>query len=208
MSSETTKNSAHTVIQHADALGSIFSKYSKESPDFTYLPPLVGHGAFIAGATLLVFEISSQDKAINGGHLENYGNKRISQIKDILSLLDTLRIYWRVLKEPVSYWQSISYTAGFLICCNSGRSSQMPFEKVLCFLQYLRQLYYQTPILLSVAYLLFRNLGVKCLHLFQHNLLHILQSNAYAMGTIAKWANRFRRNYMKTCFHPLKQKKT
>jgi hypothetical protein len=164
MNSETTKNSAHIAIQHADVLGTIFSKYSKESSDFTYLSPLVGHGAFITGAILLIFEISYQDKAKDGGNLENYREKRVSQVKDIVSLLDTLRIYWRVLKEPVSYWESIRYTVRFLICCNSGRSSQRPLEKVLYFLQYLRQAYWQTPIPLSLAEFLFRHLVVSCRH--------------------------------------------
>lgn len=103
ISLETVKKSAENVIIHAHLFENLLTSYLYGKGDATHLPPLVGYGAFITAMVLLATEVSWQGKAshgaVTGRHRESL---RLSSVKAILHLLDTLRGCWRPLQHPVS----------------------------------------------------------------------------------------------------------
>lgn len=100
--SETRRTSAKAVAQHADLFEGLLKPYLSGRADITCLPPLVGYGAFITGIVFLSTEIACRDREAHGA-AANRSKKgcRMASVSAILHLLDTLRIHWRALQNPV-----------------------------------------------------------------------------------------------------------
>ncbi|PYH34875.1 fungal specific transcription factor domain-containing protein [Aspergillus neoniger CBS 115656] len=101
--SDKQRESADTVLKHAELLERLLAPYLYGRSDISRLPPLVGFGAFVAGIVLLATEISRQDCGVNGSFTKDCRNgPRIPAVRAIVHLLDHLRVYWRALERPVS----------------------------------------------------------------------------------------------------------
>lgn len=100
--SETRRTSAKAVAHHAGLFEGLLRPYLYGRADITCLPPLVGYGAFITGIVFLATEISCRDREAHGA-AANRTKKgcRMASVSAILHLLDTLRIHWRALQNPV-----------------------------------------------------------------------------------------------------------
>ncbi|KAJ5104536.1 hypothetical protein NUU61_001883 [Penicillium alfredii] len=100
------KNSADKITYHADMFERLLAPYLYGKDDVTILPPLVSYGAFITGIVFLAIEISHREEA---SHVRPAGaytaGNRLSAVKAILRLLDTLRVYWRALQRP---WERLN----------------------------------------------------------------------------------------------------
>jgi hypothetical protein len=102
------KESAETVLKHAELFHSLLESYISGQYHVSRLPPLVGYGAFVAGIVLLITEISYRERVVNGSSIEMAkSNYRSTATQSILRLLDDLRVYWTALQHPVS---QISHT--------------------------------------------------------------------------------------------------
>lgn len=100
--SDTRRTSAKTVAHHADLFEGLLTPYLYGRADITCLPPLVGYGAFITGIVFLATEVSCRDREAHGADADR-GKQgcRMASVSAILHLLDTLRIHWRALQNPV-----------------------------------------------------------------------------------------------------------
>jgi hypothetical protein len=94
---EVVRSSAQAALRHAELFTTLLADYLYRDFDVTYLAPVIGYGAFMAGSVLLASEISYPDKETNGRE-----SSKLSVVKAIVRMLDTLRIYWRSLHSPVS----------------------------------------------------------------------------------------------------------
>ncbi|KAL5046756.1 hypothetical protein BDW71DRAFT_197406 [Aspergillus fruticulosus] len=109
------RQSATTVAKHADLLRRLLEPYLSGQRHVSFLPPLVGYAAFVAGIVLLVMEISCPNRSsginVNGLGTDGTGNGnenrngngpgcRLSAVESILHLLDRHRVYWRALQRP------------------------------------------------------------------------------------------------------------
>ena len=116
------KESAETVLKHAELFHSLLDSYICGQYHVSRLPPLVGYGAFIAGVVLLVTEISYRERVVNGSSSEMAkDNYRLIATQSIVRLLDELRVYWAALQHPVSQI-SLSFSL-----------THIAFPYVLCF---------------------------------------------------------------------------
>lgn len=110
------RQSAETVTKHADMFERLLAHYLYDRSDVSWIPPLVGYGAFVAGIVLLATEISHQNKDVNGSPTEAGKNDhRLAAVKSILHLLDNLRIYWRALQRPVSQVSLVCHPFGIVL---------------------------------------------------------------------------------------------
>ena len=91
--------SAGTVVRHGDLYADLLRDYADGQSDITQIPPIVGYGAFVVGTILLSYEISSQETNLYG---ESELINRISVVKNIIRILESLRAYWRTLHDPVN----------------------------------------------------------------------------------------------------------
>jgi hypothetical protein len=97
------QQSAEQVIQHSDQLASLLKFYIDVGCDTTRLCSLIGYCAFAAGTALLMFEISSRQGSTSEQHNgSGIDNSRVVKIQAMITLLDTLRSYWKTLECPVS----------------------------------------------------------------------------------------------------------
>ncbi|GAQ42991.1 hypothetical protein EURHEDRAFT_551108 [Aspergillus niger] len=104
--SDKQRESADTVLKHAELLERLLAPYLYGRSDISRLPPLVGFGAFVAGIVLLATEISRQDCGVNGSFTKECRNgPRIPAVRAIVHLLDHLRVYWRALERP---WETLN----------------------------------------------------------------------------------------------------
>ncbi|CEL10566.1 hypothetical protein ASPCAL13683 [Aspergillus calidoustus] len=109
------RQSATTVAKHTDLLRRLLEPYLSGQRHVSFLPPLVGYAAFVAGIVLLVMEISCPNRssginvitfgteASGNGNENTNGNGRgcrLSTVESILHLLDRHRVYWRALQRP------------------------------------------------------------------------------------------------------------
>jgi hypothetical protein len=116
------RQSATTVAKHTDLLRRLLEPYLSGQRHVSFLPPLVGYAAFVAGIVLLVMEISCPNRssginvitfgteASGNGNDNTNGNGRgcrLSTVESILHLLDRHRVYWRALQRPVSFFRSL-----------------------------------------------------------------------------------------------------
>lgn len=110
------RQSAETVTKHADMFERLLAPYVYDRTDVSWVPPLVGYGAFVAGIVLLATEISLQNKDVNGSPTEA-GKKshRLAAVKSFLHLLDNLRVYWRALQRPVSQVSRVCHPFGIVL---------------------------------------------------------------------------------------------
>lgn len=98
------RESASLVAKHADLFQRLLEPYFCGQRHISYLPPLVGYGAFVAGIVLLTVQISYANSEANEFPEETDGSgRRLATVKGILGLLDGLRAYWRVLQRPVGH---------------------------------------------------------------------------------------------------------
>ncbi|KAH0596634.1 hypothetical protein MHUMG1_05752 [Metarhizium humberi] len=95
ISAEDVRHSAQAVLYHAESFTSSLADCFGGELDVTYLPPVVGYGAFLTGSVLLAFEISYQDKDVR---LQKHS--RMSAVQSIVTMLDTLCTYWKCLRRP------------------------------------------------------------------------------------------------------------
>ncbi|KAI9934784.1 hypothetical protein ASPWEDRAFT_31144 [Aspergillus wentii DTO 134E9] len=104
----TVRTSAKEVMHHADSFASLLTSYLEGESDITYLSPLVAYGAFATAVVFLAFEKSCQDKSSASFAIEGYtgSSNRVSTVKAIVEMLDSLRVYWRVLQRP---WERLSF---------------------------------------------------------------------------------------------------
>lgn len=100
---ETQRKAAETVTHHADLFERLLAPYLYERKDVSRLPPLVGYGAFIVGMVALSTHISRRNRPLSEPPVNTSKTDcRLVAIEAILRLLDTLRVYWRALQQPVS----------------------------------------------------------------------------------------------------------
>lgn len=97
------RRSAAIVVEHADRFRRLLEPYFCGECHVSFLPPLVGYGAFVVAIVFLAMEISCPIGETSSLAARASGNGcRISTVKSILQLLDHLRVYWRALQRPVS----------------------------------------------------------------------------------------------------------
>ncbi|KAE8363288.1 hypothetical protein BDV27DRAFT_165503 [Aspergillus caelatus] len=112
---EIVKQSAETVIQHAELCEALLAPYMYGPGDVTLLPPFVGYAAFITGVVFLAIEVSFRDKTsrrpIPGTLSES---RRLSTVKGTLRLLNKLRCYWRALQLS---WEKLDAALQLHLSC-------------------------------------------------------------------------------------------
>ena len=100
---EIVRKSAESVMNHAQLFESLLISYLYTEIDVTHLPSLVGYDAFITVMILLTAEMSCQNKMSLETAMGRYReSQKLSAVKVILNLLDTLQSYWKALQHPVS----------------------------------------------------------------------------------------------------------
>ncbi|KID86059.1 Fungal transcriptional regulatory protein [Metarhizium guizhouense ARSEF 977] len=108
ISAEDVRHSAQAVLYHAESFTSSLADCLGGELDVTYLPPVVGYGAFLTGSVLLAFEISYQDKDVR---LQKHS--RMSAVQSIITMLDTLCTYWKCLRRPEIFWKPVQSASAF-----------------------------------------------------------------------------------------------
>lgn len=95
---------AATVGRHAVLFRHLIEPYLCGRYHISFIPPLVGYGAFVVGIVFIVMRISCPNSEINGLFPEEIKNGgTLNAVKSILHLLDHLRVYWRALQRLVSH---------------------------------------------------------------------------------------------------------
>lgn len=98
------RTSIQSVLLHADSFATVLKSYM-DNFDASYICPLVGYGAYMAGAILIAVE-----RSIHQGLLHRFGlaptimaaQDRIGTAKALAGILRTLCRYWTVLRIPAS----------------------------------------------------------------------------------------------------------
>jgi hypothetical protein len=130
---DTVKANAEVVTHHAEMFEQLLAPYLYGKGDVTQLAPFVGYGAFIIGIVFLATEVSCQDKSSRVTVSEMHRDtRRLSSVKAILHLLDTLRVYWKALDHCVSK-PSATYRVMFILltsCTYSGKSFMPPCRHI------------------------------------------------------------------------------
>ena len=114
------KKSAATVAKHADLFRRLLEPYFCGQCHVSFLPPLVGYGAFVVGIVLLAMETSCPNREANAFHAEAAEvSCKLTAAKSILDLLDSLRVYWRALQRPVG--DAFFFVFSFSACMRHHR---------------------------------------------------------------------------------------
>lgn len=111
--SEVSRNCARTMLTHADSYTKLLSPYLEGLLDVTTLSPLVGFGLFVSASVFLAVETFAQGRYVNDARegMDTSGTKtRLPSLQAIVSVLATLRKYWKVLQAPVCSSQLGTYT--------------------------------------------------------------------------------------------------
>jgi hypothetical protein len=99
----TQRKGAAAVAKHASIFRLLLEPYFSGQRHASFVPSLVGYGAFVVGIVLLVIDRSCASGTMNGFPTEmSESRSRLSSVTSILHLLDRLRVYSRALQRPVS----------------------------------------------------------------------------------------------------------
>ncbi|KAE8379894.1 hypothetical protein BDV26DRAFT_279965 [Aspergillus bertholletiae] len=110
------KQSAETVMRHAELFEALLAPYMYGDGDITLLQPFVGYGVFIIGVVFLATDVSFQDKAPRGSALRRHPeSRRLSTVKRALHLLNKLRFYWRGLQHS---WEKLDAALQLHLSCH------------------------------------------------------------------------------------------
>ncbi|KEF62144.1 uncharacterized protein A1O9_00116 [Exophiala aquamarina CBS 119918] len=98
---EVFRNSAKTMLHHADLYAKLVGPYLDGTRDATCLPPLLAFGAFLAATVFLAVETFAERRDEYYERIEfEVKRRRIAALKATICLLDNLRQYWKPLQPP------------------------------------------------------------------------------------------------------------
>ncbi|KAM6524532.1 hypothetical protein FALCPG4_010141 [Fusarium falciforme] len=123
------RTSIQSVLLHADSFATVLKSYM-DNFDASYICPLVGYGAYMAGAILITVE-----RSIRQGLLHRFGldptimaaQDRIGTAKALAGVLRTLYKYWTVLRIPSEKLFAAITTLSSMPAA-TRKPSSIPFE--------------------------------------------------------------------------------
>lgn len=111
---EMSRNSANQMLSHADSYVKLLKPSLARTQDATCVCPLVGFGAFVAATVFLAVETFAQGRDLRDPRERvnpAVKQERLAALEATISLLDTLRQYWKALQTPVSFAFSCCFTS-------------------------------------------------------------------------------------------------